>query len=186
MDKRSWNAWNVICLPFFRPFFTADNKHDGLNGKHDQTITNHEHQTHSADMSSDDKSKTSKPILILISIFVISLMAMFYVYLMFPELDEYVAHFLPLHFVFISFDLGRFLNNGYFVGFFGIDRRKSMLNFHGTSKMLRNWAKYSTGTRICTILKWCRLWLSFIFCKFVLWKNWQYYRLLYVNLSAAV
>lgn len=56
-------------------------------------------------MSTDDKFKTRKSILILISIFVISLMAMFYVYLMFPELDEYDTHFLSLHFVLISFHL---------------------------------------------------------------------------------
>lgn len=83
---------SLFSLLFFCPLFSIDNKHDKLNGKHDQKTTNHDHQKHSPDMSSNDKSKTRNSILILISIFVISLVAMFYVYLMFPELDEYVSH----------------------------------------------------------------------------------------------
>lgn len=70
----------------FCPLFHTDKKHDKLNGSTDQTNCNHKKQ--SPTMSNNDKFETKKSILILISIFTISLMAMFYVYLMFPELDE--------------------------------------------------------------------------------------------------
>lgn len=78
-----------IKLIFSHRFFSfVDKKDDHLNGLTAQTNTNHEHTKQSAIMSNNDKFETKKSILILISIFSISLLAMFYVYLMFPELDE--------------------------------------------------------------------------------------------------
>lgn len=64
----------------------VDKKHDNLNGTTDHTNTNHKDQPPT--MSKNDKYETKKSLLILICIFSISLLAMFYVYLMFPELDE--------------------------------------------------------------------------------------------------
>lgn len=71
---------------FFRLLFHTDKKHDNLNGNTDHTL--HSHKEESPTMSNNDKFETKKSFLILISIFSISLVAMFYVYLMFPELDE--------------------------------------------------------------------------------------------------
>lgn len=52
-------------------------------------------------------------------------------------------------------------------GFFSIstDQRKNTWNYLGISRTPRIWVKFSIDTRICTILKWCQLWLSSIFCK---------------------
>lgn len=80
--KKWKQKWFFSIFPFFS---CADKTHDNRNG-----TTDHKNTNHKDTMSNNDKFETKKSILILICIFSISLLAMFYVYLKFPELDEWV------------------------------------------------------------------------------------------------
>lgn len=110
-------------------------------------------------MSNGEKYEAKKSIVILIAIFLISIIAMFYVYMMFPELEAWVfsGHFWKRK------DYRFITIHNFFFPFSG--PRSSTWNCRGTLKMRKIWAKCCIGTKTCTISRSCLPSSSFTYCK---------------------
>ena len=96
-----------------------------------------------AEMSDTEKYDAKKSIVILIAIFLTSIAAMFYVYLSFPELEEWV--FIELNDSTRTFKLTCFVS----------ELRRNTSNCHGILKMPSSLGRFSIGTRTCTISRSC-------------------------------